>query len=542
MERRSFRLVALLLVVLVAVPVAGTPAPVAGAAGGIDQALEQALPPAARHLLAAVRVFKGLSARNRVYREAKQVQRDLRSYYDARIDTAQQMLLDRQHLGLAGTQVAAYGKVKTMLEAERDLALQLTENEKRAAKYAFEGKLRRELFGALLRTPKAQTALKGVRETLQDVRDGFGKLQTALEGGNPVAIFVEDLQDKVDKIRAAGQVMSMLSGSAGAGIIAKADAVQAIINDANSATALASEANGEVVSALDGAIETLGSHITTKRRPRAAGDVLTGLLVDELAERIFTPGGEVPVEDIVADVIARGFDPNLVRNIGVALGEIDPALLATMRERVRAQLLADKLERIAEICGRASGSGHAQAVAALDGESPVPEPTLCALFRNPEALQRFITKMTQRPETTPSDAEPAEELEPVRRHFVGEGIWDHRKWDQKDRSCSIELTVGVELTLEPDGTAALFLEDTVWDRYEGDELVCFANGAAQLFAGTWVPVSESATTASIVYGSAGFEFEVPVSGEMPSGTAAATVPNAGNNWQTVLAFDLGEVK
>ncbi|MFV2062089.1 MAG: hypothetical protein ACC726_01085 [Chloroflexota bacterium] len=34
------------------------------------------------------------------------------------------------------------------LEAERKVALKLTENEKRAAKHRFEGKLRRELFGA----------------------------------------------------------------------------------------------------------------------------------------------------------------------------------------------------------------------------------------------------------------------------------------------------------------------------------------------------------------------------------------------------------
>lgn len=89
--------------------------------------------------------------------------------------------------------------------------------------------------------------------------------------------------------------------------------------------------------------------------------------------------------------------------------------------------------------------------------------------------------------------------------------------------------------------ASRVLQDTVWDRYDGDELVCFANGAAQLYPGSWTPVSESATTAFIVYGSAGFDFKVPVNGEMPSGIASATVANAGNDWQTMLAFELREV-
>jgi hypothetical protein len=143
---------------------------------------------------------------------------------------------------------------------------------------------------------------------------------------------------------------------------------------------------------------------------------------------------------------------------------------------------------------------------------------------------------------TPAAAPAVEEAAPIRRRFVGEGTWGHRAWDLQDRTCSIELGVTLELTLESDGTASLMLGDTTWNRYDGDELVCFANGAAQLYPGTWAPMSGSDSTATIAYGSTEMEFQVPVSGDMPSGTAAATVHTSDNTWETVLGFELREVE
>lgn len=73
-----------------------TAAPAAAPAIG---AIEDALPPSARCVLAGIRIFKGLSGRNRVYREARSVQGDLRAYYDAQIETARRQLLTASNSG-----------------------------------------------------------------------------------------------------------------------------------------------------------------------------------------------------------------------------------------------------------------------------------------------------------------------------------------------------------------------------------------------------------------------------------------------------------
>lgn len=108
----------------------------------------------------------------------------------------------------------------------------------------------------------------------------------------------------------------------------------------------------EALAALDGAIGTLDEQIDTPRRARAATHLLAEEAMEVVLNAIFTPGGEMPAEDVVADVIARGFDRNLVQNVGVALGEIGPDDLRTMREPLRAKVLTSKLKSIAAQCGR----------------------------------------------------------------------------------------------------------------------------------------------------------------------------------------------
>jgi len=129
----SHRTGALLLATAMLVTIIATPSPQADAAG-IPDLVEDALPPGARQVLAGIRIIDGLGTRNSVYREAHHVQRELRAYYDARIEKAQQQLLDREQIGLHDTQTAAYGRVVTLLRAEKEAAIQLTEDEKRAAK------------------------------------------------------------------------------------------------------------------------------------------------------------------------------------------------------------------------------------------------------------------------------------------------------------------------------------------------------------------------------------------------------------------------
>ena len=387
-------LVASLLVLAFVGSAIGAPPSEVAQAQGLGEAFEQVLPPGARQLLAVVRVFKGLSARNRVYREAKRVQRQLRSYYTARIKTAERMKAEREEHGLRPSQIAAYDRAIVSLKAERKAALKLTENEKRAAKYRFEGRLRRELFGALLRTPKAQSALRGVRDTLGKFRQRFGQVKAALEGGSPVEAVVKDLKRQVARLRAASQIVSLVSGKAGADLQRKVRDVERVIDNVSFANERAIGITDQAIEALAGAEEALDGHLQAPYDPRAARDMLISELVGDLEARIFTPGGETPVEDLLADAIARGFEKDLVRNVGVAVGALDPATLRTMRERVRAQLLADKLGEIAAVCGRYTGARRTAAVDSLASEADAPASTPCALFRNPEALRDFIRKLS----------------------------------------------------------------------------------------------------------------------------------------------------
>ncbi|MEA3503394.1 MAG: hypothetical protein U9R47_11500, partial [Actinomycetota bacterium] len=232
---RSHRTGVLLLAVTLLVTGLGTPSPRADA-GDIRDLIVDTLPPGARQVLAGIRIIDGLGTRNQVYREARHVQRELRTYYDARIEKAQQQLLDREQIGLHDSQVAAYGRVVTLLRAEKDAAIQFTEVEKKAAKDQFEGRLRTEILGAVARSPKGQEALRDIREVFTDVRDKFGKIQAALEGGNPISVLTDDLQKHIDRLRSAGAVMSVLSGSVGAELSSKAEAAQQLVDQITGAT------------------------------------------------------------------------------------------------------------------------------------------------------------------------------------------------------------------------------------------------------------------------------------------------------------------
>ncbi len=466
--------VVVLGIVASAVVATGTP-PAAGAVG-VDDAVREILPPNARQLLAVVSIVKGLSARNEVYREARDVQDDIRAYYDARIEKAKELAAGRTQLGLRESQIAAYMRVATTLRAERDAALALTEDEKRAAKYTFEGRLRAEIFGAISRTSKGQEALRDVRDTLSEVKGNFEKLQAAIEGQNPITGFVEDVQKQVDRVRTAGQILTVIGGSAGTALIAKADALQGVIDDMTAGTEQAAAASGEAIGTIDEAIEALDGHIDTRRTPRAATDMLIGQAAEAAAERIFAPSGEAPAEDVAADVIAAGANAALVNNVAVAVGAIEPSELATMRERVRAQLLQDKLATISRQCGRLTGALHTATVETLTSGDDPPETTPCALFRNPEALADFIRRMREGRDTddtttttsTPTTVGTVPEDDTIEGTYTGEVTLGAPFPDFAILDSLVEITVTAEGGL--DVTIAYTMASPF--RYVDEDVVC----------------------------------------------------------------------
>jgi hypothetical protein len=376
-------------------------APVVAAPAAMPEigVLEDALPPGVRNFLSGVRIIKGLGARNRVYREARYVQRDLRAYYDAQIETARQQLLNREQLGFSDSRVRAYWRVLDQLKDEKSAAMSITEDEKRAAKYGFESALKQEMMSSLIRVPRMRRGLQRAKEAIEDLRDGFEKARIALEGGNPVSAVIGELRAKLDKLDRYAQVGGLINGNVGAtlGGVSKwagdaLDRLEAPIDEAAGAA-------NEVIGQLDGLTTGIDDGLESTRTVRA--DAALEQAADELFERVFAPGGRgaTPEVDVVADAIARDSLTPVQRSVGVAIGAIDPSDFRRMRERVHAALLGRSLERIGEICGRLPGAAQRiQLEAAANGEPAPDTSTPCTLFGNPEALQAFIDSQNTEPD------------------------------------------------------------------------------------------------------------------------------------------------
>lgn len=346
--------------------------------------IENLLPPGARQVVSVFRIFKGLAARNRVYREAHAVQRDVRASYDARIAKAQEQLLNREILGLEPSQVRAYTRVKAMLEAERDEAIDDTELEKRIAKYGFESALARELGAAVVRIPRVGAGLARMREAVQDLQTKLQAVQQAVESGNPVAGLLDEIESKAAEVERFGEIAGVLSGAAGRRIQGLADGIRARVAPVREALGEAAGAIGEISNELSEA-DALLEEAAAPAAPRASLDVAPdgGTLLDDLA----AAAGANPAVSAAATVIAR----QAFQRAGEEPRTIERQRFNRMRDRVQAAMLDRTLERIAGICGRLVGAARrAQLEAAAAGDAAPDTSTPCTLFGNPDALQALI--------------------------------------------------------------------------------------------------------------------------------------------------------
>jgi hypothetical protein len=352
----------------------------AAPAGPIPPELEQALPPGAQNVIAGIRVINSLGARNRVYREANAAQKDLRGYYDHQIATAQQQLLDREQLGLDDSQLRAYQRVKARLEAERAAALQITEDEKNAARLGFESTLASALFGAVIRAPRGRAALGRVQSSITDLRDAFSAAAAAIEGGSPLEAALGPVRDRLERYERIAGLASVVNGRLGRRLQSLSSEVRGVLDRVDQATAEAAGAAGQAIDQLDGLAGEIDGLLQRDRRARGGAEL--DAAANALLERIFTPGGDEPAADVAAEAIVRGLDPEFLERLGIATGEIDPAGRARMIERVRAQILADTVAGVAERCGRITGEILRQSSGA---EIDVPARP-CPIFENPTRL------------------------------------------------------------------------------------------------------------------------------------------------------------
>ncbi len=508
--RRS--LVALLTVAL---PFGASVGPSANAAAAPAAApaigaIEDALPPGARQVLAGIRIFKGLSGRNRVYRDARSVQGDLRAYYDAQIETARRQLLNREQLGLESSQVRAYQRVMARLQAERDAALDITEDEKRAAKFGFESKLKQELTGALLRVPRMRRGLERAKEAIEDVRDAFEQARTAIEGGNPINNLVADLRGKLDRLDRYAALGGLLNGPLGRTLGNISNVARAELDKVEAATSEAVGAARTVIGELDSLTGGIGEGLEATRTVRA--DAALEQAADAMLDRIFAPrGGGSPDRDVIADALARDALTPLQANVGVALGAIDPTDFRRMRDRVHAAMLGRSLERIGKICGRLAGAARRIQLDATAAGDPTPNTsTPCTLFGDPEKLQAFVDSQ-QDPDDDSEEVDS--ELVPV---SAGEG-------DSSGRDVNGEYVGPLDLgAFEFEGTETVM---------ENEVRLAIADGTVQGLAGNMVVVGPCEGGSVTLGMGLDATFVVPVSEELgwsASGTGLLTLSASGH--------------
>jgi hypothetical protein len=154
-------------------PVGSTP--VAQAAAGPQQ------------VLAFVNVFGALFQRNRVYRNAAQVQDEIRAHFDQLEANAREALEGRAVVP-TGSQTAAYVRMIASLRVQREAALQLLEDDKRGARQVFRSELNRQLPAMLLAVPAVRDLAVTVRNDLGQLRAALSGLRVALAEGRAEAL------------------------------------------------------------------------------------------------------------------------------------------------------------------------------------------------------------------------------------------------------------------------------------------------------------------------------------------------------------------
>lgn len=326
--------------------------------------------PITNALVGLFNVIGAARRRNRVYREARVTQRDMDAYYDSLIDEARQQLQEREMIGdfdsETRSQLRSYIKMYEALQAEREAVTQMIESEKNDARREFNRSLTREVVGVLIRSPGGQSLIGDIRSTVGELRQAAQAVQAAIAEGRPFDALAQALADKVGDIPilretaygvgyAAGQKVDQLLG----GVLTRVD--QAMSN-----------MQGGMDDALDKIAEIdseLARFDETERTPVS--------LVEEGSPLSSIRG--VDRANAAVDVAATAYT-----NAAIIAGAFqDPSSTEKdrMRDRIRDQLLADKLDRLGQVGQMMStvvcqGVGQGEYIAAMGQLGRAPEEPL----------------------------------------------------------------------------------------------------------------------------------------------------------------------
>ncbi|MDJ0768031.1 MAG: hypothetical protein QNJ12_04525 [Ilumatobacter sp.] len=165
-----------------------------------------------QQVLAFANVVGGMFQRQRVYRNAAEVQDEIRAYYDGLIDTARAALRDRD-LAHTGSQLGTYVRMVASLEVEKEAALQLLEDDKRGARNTFRNTLNQQLPSLLLAIPAVRETAQVLHGNLGELRDVLTATRAAVAEGRPSALL--DLATHRARLDQFAALMATIGGQPG---------------------------------------------------------------------------------------------------------------------------------------------------------------------------------------------------------------------------------------------------------------------------------------------------------------------------------------
>lgn len=336
----------------------------------LPQAHAQGSP--ANAVVALFNIIGAARRRNRVYREARATQRDMNAYYDELLVEARTQLQERGLMG-QGTQgeftlenrgqLRVYIKMYEALQAEREAVTQQIEREKNDARRQFNRSLTNEVVGILIKSPGGQSLIGDMRNTLGELRQAVEAVQDAIKNNRPFDALVAALQEKIEKV----PVIRHAAQEIGSVVAQKIDRLL-----------------GGVITRMEGALDNVQGEM---------GQALDQVnqLDAELArvdERERTPvslveeGGVlsnirgVDRANAVVDVAAQAYTNAAI--IAGALQNPSEEQRSTMRDRIRDQLLGERLDRLSGFGDRTrhvacEGVGQAAYISAMQQLGRTPE-------------------------------------------------------------------------------------------------------------------------------------------------------------------------
>lgn len=289
---------------------------------------------------AVVGFFKVLGAfrrRNRVYREARATQGEMNAYYDELTSAAQGQLTERELMGTGRlnaenrSQLRVYMRLRAALLAEQQAVTDQIEAEKNQARQEFNRRLANELVQVLIRSPGGQSLLNDIRRGMDELRQAAQAVQTAIGEKRPFEALAQAFEDKAGDIPLLRDAAYNLGQHAGHKFD---ELLGGVISDVDRAMANVQAGMGDALAEINRVDAELARFDETERQPVS--------LVEEGG-----PLGQIYGVDRAnapADVAAQAYTNAAI--IADALRNPSEAEKETMRDRIRSQLLADRLDRL----------------------------------------------------------------------------------------------------------------------------------------------------------------------------------------------------